>query len=212
MKRVCLGLLVIVIVALPGMAQSQPVDNSDAFLGEVFKDAYSNAYFGFRLKRPTGMYVLSEEQKSTYKAAGVDLLRAPDANMDKAAWEKAATAEVVIFSLAEKEPGSAPTASLNIGALRQGAGVTSKMVCEVTRDFLAQNPKLTVQTDVRPITLAGKAGSQLDFVMSGGPQQFFVRYYALIVRGHSLTFVITYMKDEELNRFETILKSLEFFR
>jgi len=189
--------------------QTQAGEGAEKFLGSVVKDVYTNEFFHFRLTKAPTMIVLNEEQKAAALAAGNEFLGS-DAKIGRDAWAKAANAEVLLFSLTDKDPSLGPGPSLNIGALRQRDGVTPTGVCNVTRDFLTQNPKVTVQTDTRSTKLAGKDGALIDFALATSGETVFIRYYALIVKGHSLTFVMSYIKKEDLDRFEKILRTLEF--
>ena len=208
---VLIGALLLTVPAVAQVpTQTEINDGSEKFLGSLLKDVYTNDFFHFRLTKPATMFVLSEEQNAAYKAAGTELLRA-DSKMGRAAWEKAATAEVVVFSLTDKDPALGVISSLNIGALRQASGVTASGVCNATRDFLIENPKITVLTDTRSTKLVGKDAAVIDFRLTTAGEPAFIRYYALMVRGHSLTFVVTYFKKEELDRLEGVLRTLEFF-
>lgn len=204
-------LFVVLLFVAPAFGQVPPPDNRpDTFLGAVGQGSYKNEFFQFRLRIPPKMYVLTAGQVATFKATGTELLSA-DVKGSRAAWEKAASAEVILLSLAENEPGVVAGASLNVGALRQPAGVTSKMVCDVAKDFVLLNPKFKVMTETMPIKLAGKDFSRLELTLGIEGTVVYFRYYATIVRGHSLTFVTTYLKNDELERFEKVLSTLEFF-
>ena len=204
-------LFAVLLFVAPAFGQVPAVDNRpDTFLGSVGQGLYKNDYFQFRLSIPPKMFVLTTGEVERFKATGTGLL-STDVKGNRAAWEKAAGAEVILLSLAENEPGAVAGPSLNVGVLRQPAGVTSKMVCDVAKDFVLLNPKFKVTTETIPIKVAGRDFSRLELALGIEGSVVYFRYYATILRGHSVTFVITYLKPEELARFEKVLGTLEFF-
>ncbi len=194
-----------------GLISAQSSDKaSEKFLGSIEGGYYKNQYFGFQLPAPADMLLLDATQRAAFAAAGAEML-AKDVAGNKAAWEKAATSEVLLLSMADREPGPG-TASLNIGAVRQPADVTPRMVCEDAKDFFVQNPKMKMLGETTQVTLARRKFCRMELNFKADEAlSVDLRYYATIVKGHSLTFVITYSEKSQLEKFEKVLTSLKFF-
>lgn len=207
------GLLVVLFAAPLGVnAQASPKSELIGpanFLGVVAEGAYRNDFFKFRIPLPTDMYLPTETEKSAAKSAGAQLLSSGVAG-NRSAWEKSASAEVIILSLTEKELGSSENASLNVGALKQPSGVSAKMVVDTARDFLLKNPGIKIAKDTRATKLSAQDSSVMDLTATINGQTVHFRYYATIRNGYSLTFVITYATTESLERFEKVLSTLIF--
>jgi hypothetical protein len=204
-----LAAMLVVLVTAASAQTRTGIQDSERFLGSIVDNVYKNEFFGFEISAPPEMYVLSKTEKEQSREAGAEFL-SKDASGNRDAFVKATTAEVVIFSIADRAPGEG-TASLNVGALKQPAGVTPRMVCDSARHFLVRNPRITVGSDTSAATLAGKQAARVEFkVRTDSVAPLHVRYYAAIVRGYSVTFVITYMEQSQLQKFEKLLSTLKF--
>lgn len=190
-------------------AQSVSGNESDGFLGTVTNGVYRNEFFCFKLPIPRELYVLSVAEKDKYKDTGVKII-VSGIDGNQAALEKAATAEVAIFALAEHKPGSEPSSSLNFGALKQGAGVTSHAVANKSRAFLLQNPGFNLTKDTTATKLGGVDFSLVELEGNFNGQILRFKYYVTIRKGYSLTAVITYVDQKSLNNFEKILSTIAF--
>lgn len=214
MKKNYLVLAVVSISLLASVvnAQTEKVPMSLAgenFLGTLKDGVYKNEFFGFRLDVPKHLFLLTRDEVNFAKDLGSKAL-SQNISRNQAAWEKAATAEVVIVALTDKSPGSASTSTLAIGVLRQPDGASSRMVTNVSKEFLLQNPSFRVVEDTHSVKLGGKEFSlvRLSANLNGIAINF--DYYATIQNGHSVTVVISYLSDDARKEFEKVLKTLTF--
>lgn len=211
-------LTVLIIVATAGSIFSQAnsaanrTDISGHFLGTFSENKYRNEFFGFDLAVPSEMFVLTESEREAYGNAGKKLLTKDIVTRNRAALEKAASAEVLVFSVAEKSPGNEENASLNIGVLKQEKGVSSRMVANVSKGFFLKNPKFRLVRDTTESILSDLHVSvfELDFRSQEGAKPILMKYRVLIHQGYSITFVITYFDAKQLARFESLLDSVSF--
>src|SRR5688572_15444061 len=119
-------------------AQAKAVDPS-LFLGHVSEGRYRNGFFGFTMSLPPEMYVLTDQERAIYTKAGVQMF-SKDLEKGRAAYEKAASQEVLIFSLAMNKPSATGVSSLNIGVVKQPSGTSPGIVCDTAADFFVRNP------------------------------------------------------------------------
>lgn len=211
-------LRVLIIVAVAGSIFSQAksdakrTDISGHFLGTFSENKYKNEFFGFGLSVPSEMFVLTESEREAYKNAGKKFVTKDIVTRNRAAMEKAASAEVLVFSVAEKSPGNEENASLNIGVLKQAKGVSSRMVANVSKGFFLKNPKFRLVKDTTESVLSDRHVSvfELDFRTEEGAKPILMKYRVLIHQGYSITFVITYFDTNQLARFESLLDTVSF--
>lgn len=205
-----LSVPLLLLLALPILAFPQAqVENSDQFLGELLEGKYRNGFFGFVLSPEPEMYILSDQERAIYKEAGVEMI-GKDIKKGRAAFEKAASQEVLIFSVSLSKPGSTGVSSLNVGAIKQPTGTTPSEVCDLTAQAFLQNPMFTLASKTKPLKRAAKDFAQLELGVKSGERTLSVRYYVTIRKGYSLTFVITYLSKPDLDSLEKVLDSLEF--
>ncbi|HCA59204.1 MAG TPA: hypothetical protein DEP46_14615, partial [Blastocatellia bacterium] len=110
LKKVLVPLLLLLLT--PNIAWTQSAsENSDQFLGELLDGKYRNGFFNFSISVPPEMYVLSDQDRSVYRKAGVEMFL-KDVVKGRAAFEKSASQEVLIFSLAVAQPAANGVSSL----------------------------------------------------------------------------------------------------
>lgn len=205
--RLCL--LLHLVFLFPAIGSAQKSSEGDNFLGETIRGSYQNKFFGFKLSFDPEMYVLSDAEKSAYKKAGLEMI-VSGVKENREAYAKAASQEVLLFSLAVSELKGAPVSSLNIGGLKQPKGATSSEVCDVAAGFFLKNPKFALLTKTASKKIASKEFSWTELQFNTGAQPLKLRYYATIQKGYSITFVISYLSEEDLASLEKVLGSLDF--
>jgi hypothetical protein len=199
----------LMVVAQVVVAQSTSVASSKNFVGSFKDGVYRNDFFGFRMTIPTDLHVTSDEERKAAVQGGAKMISA-DIDGDKAAFEKAATAEIMVFGATEAKPGQTGNASLLVGVLKQGDGVTSRMVANKARSLLLQNPRFNVTKDTSLVSVGGADFSLIEMEADTGSYVLKFKYYATVRRGYSLTFTITYLNRESLERFQKVLDTLAF--
>lgn len=208
LKKVLVPLLLLLLTPMIAWTQSAS-ENSDQFLGELLDGKYRNGFFNFSISVPPEMYVLSDQERSIYRKAGVEMFL-KDVVKGRAAFEKSASQEVLIFSLAVAQPAANGVSSLNIGAVRQPEGTTAIDICDDAAIFLVRNPNYTLTSKTKAIKRAGKDFARVGFEVVSGEQTLSLMYYATMRKGYSITFVITYLSKNDLDSLEKVLESLEF--
>jgi hypothetical protein len=182
---------------------------SKSFLGNVDNGVYKNEFFGVKVDIPSEMHVLTKQEQGDARDGGTRML-SKDVDGDQEAWERAVKAEVLLLSVSEVKPGTGPSASLNIGVIRQSTGTTSKQVADTAKEFLLRNPAISIVSNTMALKLAARDFSRLELKVKTGGPELDVRYYVTIVRGYSMTFVVTYLEKEQLDRFEKVLATVKF--
>ncbi len=182
---------------------------SKSFLGSTENGAYKNEFFGVKVNVPAEMHVLTRQEQTDNRDSGAKMLsKAVEGDQD--AWERAAKAEVLILSVSELNPGTGPSASLNVGVIRQPPETTSKEVADTTKNFLLRNPGISVVSNTKDVKFAERDFSMLELKVKTEGATVEIRYYVTIVRGYSMTFVVTYLEKQQCDRFEKVLATLEF--
>ncbi|HMQ03936.1 MAG TPA: hypothetical protein PKD26_08465 [Pyrinomonadaceae bacterium] len=156
------------------------------------------------------MYVFSDQERAIYRKAGEEMF-VKDLEKGRAAFEKAASQEILIFSVAMDRPGVKGVSSLNIGAVKQPDGTTPDEICDDAAAFFVKNPNYTLTSKTRKLKRAGRDFGLVEFTFSSGEQRLALRYYATMRRGYSITFVLTYLSKADLDSLEKFLDSLAFF-
>lgn len=208
LRKFYLPLILLLVFPAFGLAQKQ-AENSDQFLGELSGGKYSNGFFGFTLSIPPEMYVLSDHEKAIYTKGGVAMF-SKDLPKGRGAYEKAASQEVLLFSLTVTKPGSTGVSSLGIGVVKQPEDVTPLLVCETAAEFFVKNPNYELATKTKTLNRAGKEFARFDLTFTSGQQTVSIRYYATMRKGYSVTFVITHLSKADLDSLEKVIDSLEF--
>lgn len=203
---VLVGLLVLPLLVVGQSERKQ----GESFLGEFSGGKYKNDFFGFSLTPLPGMYVVSGDDREAYKKGGVAMF-SKDLEKGRAAFEKAASQEVLLFSLTLTKPGPTGVSSLNIGVVEQPDDVTPALVCDTAAEFLVRNPNYRLASKTKTLKRAGHDFAQVEFTFVRGETKLSLRYYATMRKGYSVTFVITHLSETDLDSLEKVLDSLEFF-
>ncbi len=208
LRRLYVPLVVLLLIPACALAQHQ-VQSPDQFLGELSDGKYRNDFFGFAMSLPPEMYLLSDQKRAIYKKAGVEMF---SKNLEKgrAAFEKATSQEVLLFSLAVSKPESTGVSSLNIGVVKQPEGVTPDLICDDAGAFFVRNPNYKLISKTKKLKRAGNDFAQIELAVVSGEQTLSLRYYATMRKGYSLTFVITHLSKADLESLEKVVDSLEF--
>ena len=207
-RRLYLPLIVLLIVPLSALSQSR-AEGFEKFLGELSGGRYRNAFFGFSFSTPSDMYVLSDQERAIYKKGGVEMF-GKDLEKGRAAYEKAASQEVLLFGMTLTKPAATGVSSLNIGVVKQPDDVTPELVCETAAEFFVRNPNYKLASKTKSLKRAGKDFAQIELTFTSGGQTLSLRYYATMRKGYSVTFVITHLSKADLDSLEKVLDSLEF--
>ena len=209
LRKLWLPFFTLFLIPLFGLAQTN-TENSDRFLGEASEGKYRNAFFGFALTLPPDMYVFSDQERAIYTKAGVAMF-AKDIGKNRKAYEKAAQQEVLLFTLAVNKPALSGVSSLNIGVVKQPEGVTPADMCDTAANFFIRNPNYKLTSKTQTMKRAGKDFAKIELTAVYGAQTVALRYYAMMRKGYSVTFVITHLSKADLDSLEKVLDSLEFF-
>ena len=214
MKVQSLLLIIFVIILTAPLSVAQSTENGNKivkadFLGSISNGIYTKSYFGFSLNIPPEMYVLDEGEVAVSISSGAKML-SKDVAKNSAAWEKAATAEVALLFISEKQPGSSRNSSIGFGALRQQNGISSRMVANVSKEFMLRNPNIRLAEDTKPVLLGNQQFSyyRLSGLFGEVPMNF--DCYITIRNGHSLTAVITSLNEESLQELQRVLATIKF--
>lgn len=213
--KVALQAALLLVCSSVAFGQSKPQPSppprpvSKSFLGNVENGVYKNEFFGVKVDVPAEMHILTKQEQGDARDGGARML-SKDVDGDQEAWERAVKAEVLLLSVSEVKPGTGPSASLNIGVIRQPTGTTPKEVADTAKEFLLRNPAISVVSHSKAVELGGRDFSRLELEVKNGGSKLDVRYYVTIVRGYSMTFVVTYLEKEQLDRFEKVLATVKF--
>lgn len=203
-------LLVCFAFSMSAFSQVKTVPLPTDIRGLVDGDAYRNSFFGFELDLPKGWLALGQEDQATAKDIGTDALKSEDPSYAKTI-QNAVDAELVVLTYAKKPLGAMGNSTLAIGILKQPSNrVTPRMVVEGTKSLLLHSSanKLVRDVQVETIGKTPLASMIIDLSMLG--QVVHIKYYAMMLKGYSVTVAMSYSDEEAIKEMDAALRTIRF--
>ena len=189
---------------------------SDEIDSGTFKDSvYRNKYFGLTLTVPSEWSIQDQESRQQIMDRGVKMVGGEDKNLKAAI--KASELQTVNLLTAFKHPVGTPV-SFNPNISCVAERVRHMPGIKRGKDYLFHSRRLleSSQMDVsfpRDISAEELGGANFDVMyteMALAGMTVRQKYYATVVKGYALAFVVSFTTEEEEAALQSILESVAF--
>jgi hypothetical protein len=202
----------VAVLAISGCGKDVP-DKLD--YGTVTESVYQNKYFGMSMVLPEGWHVQDAAAKKRLMETGKRIASGDDKNL-KAAMEASEDQTVNLLTVFKYKVGS--PVPFNPGVICLAEKVSHLPGVKGGKDYLFHTKKAltmsqlkaTFPTAIHSRTLGGVAFDILDAEMRVGDRVVQQQYYAAVMRGYALVFVISFSTESEAESLKEILGSLAF--
>ena len=205
------GLGTLLFISLLANAQTETAPQESADLGSVTGSTYSNKYFGLTLTIPARWTVQNSSTKQLMSEKGKQLVTSNDANK-QAELSRAVDATLNLLTVTQYPIGEAGrfNSMLICGAERVPAGVKSDAdyLSALKNTLRYSQIPITIDRDVYLEQIGGTAFSVIDFKSTYPVGIVSQKYYAHLIKGYALFFILTSQTDEQLKTQTEILKSV----
>ena len=206
-------ILPIVLISLFAGCSQQTSDEID--FGTIKNSVYQNKYFGLSVPLPPEWSVQDQEARRKLQEAGGTMLAGDDKNLK--AVVKASEMTTVNLLTVFKHPQGKPV-PFNPNFICMAERVHHMPEIKNGEDYLFQSKKLleTSRIDVSfpgEITTESVGGREFGVMHVEIPMSDMTirqKYYATIMKGYALTFIVSYSTDEEESSLQKILKKVTF--
>lgn len=213
MKTKILTIILFATIAANCFSQSKLVDFD---YGRIENSTYLNSYFNFEIAIPADWIVQNKEQMESLKKAGTDLVVGDNTNL-KAAFKATEINSANLLFVYQYERGAA--VEYNPSFLMVAENIKDFPGIKTGSDYLFQARRLMEQAQIKydylDTEFVKESIDGVDFYkmnaeivyMGIGIKQI---YYASILKGFSLTVIISFTNDEQKNNLLTAINSMKF--
>jgi len=183
--------------------------------GAVKDSVYYNEYFGLNLALPSEWSVQDQEMRQRVAATGVKMVAGDDRNFR--AVLKASEQQTVYFLMAFQHPVGSPVAyNPSIMCLAERVRDMPGIVRGTDYHFHAKKlmesgqMKFQFPKDISTAKLDGIDFDVMHVSMTVGPSMVQQKYYAAIMRGYALVFIVSFTTAEQESVLQRILEGVSF--
>ncbi len=183
--------------------------------GKVEKSVYTNKYFGFILKLPEDWSIQSEETSKEIMETGKEVVAGDNKNLQKALDK--ADEQSLFFFAAYKYPVGTP-GKYNPNIIGMAEKISAVPDIKSGADYLFHARRLLEMSQMevsfgKKITKEDIGGVEFDAMyvsLSFGRILIKQKYYAAIMKGYAVSFIISYIDEEGELSLENILATAKF--
>jgi hypothetical protein len=213
MKKHLAVTIILVIFVLCSSAYPQGgVPGLDA--GTVRDSTYTNKYFGMQVHIPDSWQVQDNEATRALIERGRDLAVGDDKNLDAMirASEQRSLTLLSVFKFAPGAPVDFnPSFFCVVERIDGLPGIKkgSDYLFHVRKGLAASKIAPTFEKEIYDTTLAGGEFGVLETKLAVGKLEIRQKYYATILKGYALSFIVSYSSNEELRVQNEMLHSIK---
>lgn len=204
--------LVLVIV----LAGCKKEETEEVSVGKIENNIYRNEYFGLTLKIPEGWSVQDEEKKKEFSRIGSKMISGGNENVEKTLNASIKKRNVFFFSAFKYPLGSPVANNPNIAGLAEsvegmpGVKRGSDVLFHVQNTLKMGGIKHTVAETGATEKIGGVEFDVMKVILPFGNFSVKQNYYTAIMKNYAVSFVLTYMDEEDEKSLEEILETAEF--
>jgi hypothetical protein len=200
-------LLILVYVTLLAGCGKKAADEFD--FGTVENSVYRNKYFGFVITLPSDWNIQDEESRRQIMNTGAKALAGDEKNPTVSELQTANLLTAFKHPLGSKVPVNSSIACV-------AERVSQEPSIKRGRDYLAYSRKVVEASraavsfakGISTETLGGREFDVMHVKMSLAGKTIQQEYYATIIKGYALVFVISYATEEDKATLKSVLDSL----
>ena len=202
--------LCVLLLAGCGKKASDEID-----YGAVKDSVYHNEYFGLNLALPSGWSVQGQEMRQRVAAAGLKMAAGDDKTF-RAVLKASEQQSVYLLMAFQHPPGSSVAFNPSIICVAERVRDVPGIVRG--RDYLFHLKKLMESSQVKlqfPKDISTEKFNGIDFdvmhvSMTVGPSTVQQKYYATIMRGYALGFIVSFTTSEQESVLQKALEGVSF--
>lgn len=176
----------------------------------TFEDGvYSNQFLGFSLPIHQSFVVVKQKELELLQKVGVDLL-AEDREKSPGRLEKAVQETAVLVGVFRFPVGEPNNAAIEIGVLKQPAGVTANMALAANASLLTGSAGYEMTRNLPEASFGGVKFVGAEFERNIFGVTLKQRSFFAMRRGYSILISVVYTTDEGLEAMEGLLKGIKF--
>lgn len=178
---------------------------------EIVGNVYQNKYFRLRIIPPESWLAQSSAVNEAIKSIGSELVSGKTKATDKA-FDEAVQRTTILYTVTKDIVGIQNNALMTVTAER----IVPLTQIRNGHDYLRLNIQsfklLTMPADFKysENIMSEKIGKETFYYIDVERASLSQRFYAIVRNGHSLAFVMTYFKAEELETMKEILRQSDF--
>lgn len=188
---------------------------SEIDFGKIDHSVYTNKFFGMQVTIPSGWSIQDQQQQQQIMTEGEKVLSGSDKNLK--AMMKASELETVSLFAAFEYPQGSPV-PMNPGVMALAEKVNQQPGIKTGRDYFYQARKVleagqlhvTFPKDYYTQKLGGVDFDVMEAQIAVGAKIVEEKYYATILKGYALSFIVVYEKDHEDPAQVKMLDSMTF--
>ncbi|VBB43521.1 conserved exported hypothetical protein [uncultured Paludibacter sp.] len=184
--------------------------------GTVNKDVYSNSFFHFQMSLPERWNVLSQKDADEQQQKGMEVVAGKSNEMKKAI--KVSEINTANLLSAFQYPFEVAI-GFNPSLIVVAEKVSQTPSIKSANDYLLQSRKVLEQTSISfdsinnqlfTESISGKMFSKMDVVIDGAESKVYQTYYCVLSEGFAISFILSYVNDEQKNILLNSVKSIKF--
>lgn len=213
-KHIAVVALVIWVVICTGCGE-KAVDKIG--FGTLENGAYRNEFFGMSVRLPNDWHALDDETRKKMMQAGKKMLAGQDKNL-QAVLDASELDSVVLFAVYRHPLGSAVSFNPSLACTAEKVGHLpgikkgSDYLYHAKQLIEMGQMKFVFTNDIYSQKIGGIDFDVQDLEISFGTLKVQQKYYAAIMKGYALGFVMSSTTKSEEETINQILASVEFYR
>jgi len=215
LKKLPFGILLIFYASFLFLAGCPKKASDEIDFGTFTNATYQNKYFGLSVEIPPDWSIQDDEAQKQLIQTGSDILAGDDKN-SKAIIEASCLQTVYLFTVFEHPVGSPvsynPCIATVAEKIRNMPGIQrGRDYLYHARGFLEQSRlEATFSEEIPSEILGGVSFDVMSVEMSIKGMSVRQKYYATVMKGYALSFIISYGNDEQMSLLANILKTVHF--
>jgi hypothetical protein len=179
------------------------------FMGELKEGVYTNEFFGFSLPIPESFVVANRKELELLQKVGVEVLT-DQTKKNAERLEKSIQETAVLLAVFRLPVGQPNNSGVEIGVIRQPAGVTANMALAANSALLTGSAGYEHTLNLPELSLGGLkfVGAQFERDIFGVTLK--QRSYFAMRRGYSILVSVVYTNEEGLEAMQSLLNGIKF--
>lgn len=202
-----------VVATLTAGCEKKAADEID--FGSVRNSVYSNAYFGLSITLPPSWSIQDQEARQRLMDMGGKMVAGDDKNL-KAAVKAAEMTTVNLLSVFKHPMGAPVPCNPNIMCIAEqvrhmpGISKGTDYLYHARRALEASQMQASVLEEESTESIGGHDFNVMHIELSLGNLTVHQKYYAAIMKGYALVFIVSYTTDDDQSALKDILKTVTF--